>query len=647
MRDVLQLRLLGSFEASDVARAQVVPIGSKKNRALLGFLALQPNQSATRAAVAGLLWSDRDEGHARNSLRQSLLALKRDLAEVQPAPVLIQEDRIGLSPGQVTTDVLAFKQLAVSSAVGDLQAAVTGYAGTFLDQLAIRDPSYQEWLADSRLHLADLLSSTLERLWQQQEGLERIQSLRQLLAVDPIRETAHRALMIELAGQGDLASALQQYERCRELLRQELDVAPSPETETVRRQIFEGRVPRVQAGQSGLRQGGASIPAIVVMPFFNVGSDPEQQYFSDGITNDLTTDLSRFPVFRVIASHSAFALRGKPIDVATIARELGVHYVVEGSVQRLGRQIRINAQLIDATTGHHLWSERYNRGLRSLFELQDEIVRSIVATVAVRVERSERERALRKPTKNLEAYDYYLRGQGYWYEWTREANQQAQELFRTAIGLDRTFGRAYSALSYVLIQAALSSWTAAPGDAIREALDLAQEAVALEPSDFENHGSLGFACLYSRDFDRSLACYERALELNPNGADLLADMADALAHIGRTAEAVEKIAQAKELNPISPDWYDWVLGIAAYHDARYEEAHAALMRVGNPPNYLRRHLVATLVCLDRLETAQGVVREMLKQQPDYRLAVEALTPYRDPAVLDSFIGHLRRAGLPD
>jgi TolB-like protein len=643
---LLQLRLLGPFEASDAARAKVIAIGAKKNRALLGFLALQPNQSATRSALAGLLWSDRDEAHARNSLRQSLLSLKKDLGEVHPAPILLQEDLIGLTPGQVMIDVLKFKQLAVSSALGDLQAAVSGYTGAFLEQLSIRDPSYEEWVADSRAHLSELLGSTLERLWQRQEGEERIASLRQLLSFDPVREAAHRALMVELARQGDLAGALQQYERCKSLLRQELDVAPSAETETVRRQIFEGRVPAVTSEPAGA-PASAPVPAVVVLPFFNVGGDPEQQYFSDGITNDLTTDLSRFPAFRVIASHSAFAVRDKGANLATVARELGVRYVVEGSVQRLGRQIRINAQLIDASTGHHIWSERYNRSLRALFALQDEIVRNIVSRVAVRLEISERERALRKPTKSLEAYDYYLRGQEDWVRWTPEANRRAQELFRKALELDRKFARAYSALSYVLIQSALAAWTPHPEEVIKEALTLAETAVALAPSNFEAHGSLGSACLYNSDFERSLACYQKALELNPHGADLLADMADTLVHVGRTAEAVEKIAQAKELNPLHPDWYDWVLGIAAYNDGRYEEAYAALSRVGNPPNYLRRHLAATLVCLGRFEEANAVAKEMLQRQPGYRLATETLTPYKDPGILQAFIGQLRRAGLPD
>jgi adenylate cyclase len=386
---------------------------------------------------------------------------------------------------------------------------------------------------------------------------------------------------------------------------------------------------------------------IAVLPFDNLSGEPEEGYFSDGITNDLITDLSRFPELAVIASHTVFAYKGKPVKIAAVARELGVRYVIEGSVQRAAGIIRINVQLIEAATGRHLWGERYKRDMHDLFAVQDEIVRAIVAIVAERVEDSERERTKRKPTESLEAYDHYLRGREVWYRWLPEANRQAQEHFRAAIALDPNFARAHGSLAFVLVQAALGGWTEAPEACLQEARDLAEKAVALGPSDFENHEHLGLAYLYCRRFDRSLACYERALELNPNSADLLADLADTLVHVGRTAEAVARIEQARRLNPICPDWYDWVLGVAAFHDGRYEEALAALTRVDNGTNLLRCDLIATLVRLGRMDEAQTIAREILAQQPSYRLAAEALRPFKDPEVLRAFAADLRRAGLPD
>lgn len=391
----------------------------------------------------------------------------------------------------------------------------------------------------------------------------------------------------------------------------------------------------------------ASGPLVAVLPFDNLSCDPTTDYFSDGITNDLITDLSRFPDLAVIASHSVFAYKGKPARIGTVARELGVRYVVEGSVQHAGNRVRINAQLIDALTERHLWSERYNRDLQDLFAVQDELAHSIAATVFRRLEISECDHSLRKRADNLEAYDHFLRGQAAWYGWTAESNAEAQAQFRKAIALDPNFARAYGALSYVLIQSVLEGWAERPEATLREARSLAQIAVARGPSDFENLEHLGFACLYCREFDRSLACYERALELNPNSADLLADMADMLAHVGRTAEAATYIARAKRLNPICPDWYDWVLGIAAFHEGRFEDALAAFIRAGTPSVYLQREIVATYVRLGRMEEARSLARDLMQQRPEYRLSDEQIRPFKDRNVLEAFIADLRCAGLPD
>jgi TolB-like protein/class 3 adenylate cyclase/Flp pilus assembly protein TadD len=390
----------------------------------------------------------------------------------------------------------------------------------------------------------------------------------------------------------------------------------------------------------------SQIPWVAVLPFENLSGDPEQGYFSDGITNDLITDLSKFSELAVIASHSVFTYKGKSARIEEVARELGVRYVVEGSVQRTGDTVRVNVQLIEATTGVHLWSDRYKRPLVDLFVLCDEIIDRLVATLVARVEMSERERALRKPMESLEAYDHCLRGRELWYRWEEDANRAAQDHFRQAIALDPSFSLAYRSLSYVLIQAGCAGWANSPREAVQEGRDLAERAVALGPADFENYGQLGFACLYSREFDRSLECYRKAVALNPNSPDLLADMADALVHVGRTTEGVAMIQQAKQLNPLSAAWYDWVIGIAAFFDGRYEEALDALNRVGNSSSFLRCDLIATYVRLGRMEEARATVRDILEKQPNYRLSRTLLTPFKNPKVTQGFVDDLKLAGLP-
>ena len=404
---------------------------------------------------------------------------------------------------------------------------------------------------------------------------------------------------------------------------------------------------RRPAQDSSRSRSLSQIPWVAVLPFDNLSGDPEQGYFSDGITNDLITDLSKFSELAVIASHSVFTYKGKSARIDDVARELGVRYVVEGSVQRSGETVRINVQLIEATTGVHLWSDRFKRPLVDLFVLCDEIIDRLVATLVARVEMSERERALRKPIESLEAYDHCLRGRELWYLWEEGANRAAQDHFRKAIELDPSFALAYRSLSYVLIQAGCAGWAASPQQAVEEARDLAERAVALGPADFENYGQLGFACLYSRDFDRSLASYRRAVALNPNSPDLLADMADALVHVGKTAEGVAMIEQAKQLNPLASDWYDWVIGIAAFFDGRYEEALDALNRVGNSSSFLRCDLAATYVRLGRMDEARATVQDILKEQPNYRISRALLTPFKNPKVTQGFVADLKLAGLPE
>jgi TolB-like protein/class 3 adenylate cyclase/tetratricopeptide (TPR) repeat protein len=405
----------------------------------------------------------------------------------------------------------------------------------------------------------------------------------------------------------------------------------------------EGRPVKEPSRSRSLSQ----IPWVAVLPFDNLSGDPEQGYFSDGITNDLITDLSKFSELAVIASHSVFTYKGKSARIEDVARELGVRYVVEGSVQRSGDTVRINVQLIEAASGVHLWSDRYKRPLVDLFTLCDEIIDRLVATLVARVEMSERERALRKPIESLEAYDHCLRGRELWWLWEEEANRVAQDHFRKAIELDPTFSLAYRSLSYVLIQSGCGGWAASPHQVLDEARELAERAVALIPADFENYAQLGFACLYSRDFDRSLGCYRRAVDLNPNSPDLLADMADALVHVGKTAEGVAMIQQAKQLNPLSSDWYDWVLGIAAFFDGRYEEALDALNRVGNSSSFLRCDLAATYVRLGRMDEARATVRDILQAQPNYRIGSVLLTPFKNPKVTQGFVADLKLAGIPE
>jgi TolB-like protein/class 3 adenylate cyclase/Flp pilus assembly protein TadD len=388
-------------------------------------------------------------------------------------------------------------------------------------------------------------------------------------------------------------------------------------------------------------------PSIAVLPFVNMSGDPEQEYFVDGITNDIITALSEFKFLFIIASNSSFAYKGKPVKVQEVSEELGVRYVLEGSVQKTSDRMRINAQLIDATTGKHLWAERYDRDAQHLFDIQDEIVETIVATLAFKVDAAERERVARKGPENVDAYDYWLRGRNAWFRWTKEANAEAGSLYQKAMELDPRWARPYGYMAWVHVNDSRYRWSEDPKKSMELALEWAQKCYALDADDYKTHWTLGFVYLYLRDFDRAINGYERALELNSNDADFLAEMSTSLIYMGRPEQSIAQLKKAMRMNPRHPPWYFHSLGLAYYEVGRYKEALATLKHYNNPPFWGHRTLAAVYVRLGRLEEARVEVSELLKKKSDYTLKMENLRPYKDPAQRDRFINDLRKAGVPD
>jgi TolB-like protein len=259
-------------------------------------------------------------------------------------------------------------------------------------------------------------------------------------------------------------------------------------------------------------------PSIAVLPFVNMSSDPEQEYFSDGITEDLITDLSRLSGLFVIARNSTFTYKGKAVKVEEVGRELGVQYVLEGSVRKAGNRLRITAQLVDAFTSHHLWAERYDRELTDIFALQDEIVQRIVTTLKLQLTLWEQGVLVRKSTENLEAYDHYLRGQAYWWRGTKEENVLARQLFEKAIELDPTYATAYVGLASTYFIEWAWQWTQDPSG-FRQISVSAQQAIALDDLLPQAHVCLGIFYLWQRQYEHAIAEVERALALAHNSAD--------------------------------------------------------------------------------------------------------------------------------
>jgi adenylate cyclase len=298
----------------------------------------------------------------------------------------------------------------------------------------------------------------------------------------------------------------------------------------------------------------SALPSIAVLPFANFGGDPEHDYFADGITEDLITELSRFQELRVIARNSVMTYKGKPVRVQEVGRDLGVRYVLEGSVRKAGARVRITAQLVDAATGHHLWAERFDRDLAEIFEVQDEVTSRIVATLAGKLVESERRRARSGQTENLEAYDCVLRGRELWERFTPEANREARRLYEKAIELDPDYARAYASLAWTYLVEHFERWAGPEDQPLERALDLARRGVMVNPASHSNHLALGQVCLSKGLHDEALEALETAIALNPNDADGYVFLAQALTRVGRPGEAIDLIERAQRLNPAAPRW---------------------------------------------------------------------------------------------
>jgi adenylate cyclase len=389
-------------------------------------------------------------------------------------------------------------------------------------------------------------------------------------------------------------------------------------------------------------------PSIVVLPFVNISGDPEQEYFSDGMTEDLTTDLSKFSGLFVIARNSAFVYKGQAVDVGEIGRKLGVRYVVEGSVRKVSDQLRITAQLVDTTTGGHLWSERYDRPLQDIFALQDEIRQKIVTALKVKLTKDEQERFQRAPTNNLEAYDYFLRGQESFWRGTKEANAQARQMLEKAVALDPHYAGAYAMLGATYLVEWFNQWSQDP-QMLERAFELAQRAVTLDDALPLAHGVLGGVYQSKNQHDQAIAEGERAVALDPNNAESYARLALILGPAGRAEEAIEVAKKAMRLNPHYPPFYIHALG-SAYHQAwQNEEAIATMKRylVYNPNAFIP-HLVLTCSYSDlgRDEEARAAAAEVLRLSPSFSTEVWRKNQWtKDPAQLERHINNLRKAGL--
>jgi TolB-like protein len=402
-----------------------------------------------------------------------------------------------------------------------------------------------------------------------------------------------------------------------------------------------------------------SKPSIAVLPFANLSGDPDQGYFSDGITEDIITDLSRFHALFVIARNSSFQYRDKAVDIKRVGRELGVEYVVEGSVRRAGNRVRISAQLIDAKTSNHMWAQRYDREMEDIFAVQEEVAHSVAATVSGRVEAAGRDQALRLSPSALKAYDLVLRAKVLMLTYTRTNNEQARICAEKAVQLDPGNARAYAHQAWCQWLNFTACWTEDRRKALGSAYELARRAVTLDDSDSFTRWMLGAVHLYRREYDEARREIEKAIEMNPTDSEARGIYGLFLSAVGKAELAIEQFDIVKRHNPFDYTWTPWIKGIAYFTAHHYEEAIAVLKEVRDPINEVRGWLLAAYAHAGCLVEARAMLEEFLRVAeqdmvifPGHRLKNWELywhgaMEYRDQEDFDHLFDALRKAGLQD
>ena len=388
-------------------------------------------------------------------------------------------------------------------------------------------------------------------------------------------------------------------------------------------------------------------PSIAVLPFQELGPAAGENYFAEGLADDIITALSKFRELFVIGRTSSFVYRDRPAQLADAAKELGVRYLLDGSLRRGAETVRIATRLLDGVSGHTVWAETYTTVPGEVFSVQDEVLQTIVAQLALRVTGAEFDRVRRRETKDLQAYGLVLHAQQLLNRRSRDGNEAARALYEEAIAHDPYYARAYAGLSRTHNLDWRYSWVEDRAAALERALELARKSVDLDNVDPRGHAELGYAQLYRKQVGLAIAAYTSALELNPNDADIMTELADAMVYDGRAEAALPIFARARRLNPFYPDWY-----IDSFTDAlsalrRYDEVIAAIEGMRDPLQCARK-MTASLAHLGRLDEARAHAQKLLARYPNFSISRWALVPpYRDRATLEHFMHGLRLAGLPE
>jgi len=636
-----RLTLLGGFSLESVDGTKLT-LPTRKDRLLLAYLALSDGRAHPRGRLAGLLWADRSEAQARDSLKQSLAGIRQAFRQASLDPLRADRESVALDSADIAIDASEFARLAGQATSAETAIAI--YRGDLLEDIDGASSEFEAWLRPERERLSDLAVRVLEQFVQapgpQEISDEALRVGRRLLARDRVREPVYRALMRLHVHRGERAEALKLYAACRDALKQELDVAPDAKTEELYRDILTDGLSAPPPAPEIERV--TTRPSIAVLPFGNLSDDTALGYLCEGLTEDIITGLGRFRQFFVIDQHSSAAVSRQIPEAADIGRRLGVGYLVQGSLKRLGQGIRITVRLVDAGSRAQIWGDTYDSPMAEILAIPDRVTGAIVSTLQGRVEDSLLEQARRKPT--LAAYECVLRGIKHLRAYGPDDNRRAVELFRRAMDLDPDYALARSYVALGEMNVLMDHYADIPDSAWAPVVALAASAVALDGCDSRCHCFLGSIHRYRGDLQSAEHHYRRAIALNPNDANAVAGFGGLLAALGYPEEGIDRIREAMRLNPYHPEWYWHYLGEALYVTRRYADSAEAFGRVTQPGFWTLSFLAASLAQMGLKDKAAAVVAEVHRLRPDFRFANLRLPEWKS-AEAEHMIHGMRKAGL--
>jgi DNA-binding SARP family transcriptional activator/Tfp pilus assembly protein PilF len=649
-----KIELLGGFRALAPDGAEL-QLRSRKDQALLAFIALSKQTACSRDALTGALWSTRGEDQARASLRQALWTIKKALGPGADEVLTVDRRTVALREGALDTDVAQFERHLKDGSLNALRAATKLYAGDLLEGVTVRDPAWEEWLLPHRERLRTAMTNALARLAslliEQNDASGAVQAATRLLAMDPLHEGGHRTLMQAYLLDDERGMALRQYETCREALQRELGVTPSAETETLRRHLT---MPVFDAAP-GVRDGPSTKPSLVVVPFAGQSGDPDEASMAAGLTESVIAALTRFRDLFVIGYKTA-ALADR--DAVEFGARLGVQYAMEGSVRRAGGRFRITTQLVNVTDGERLWGERFDRESDDLLAIEDELCALIVTTLVGRIEAATRNRAARKRPGDVAVHEHVLLGRDCLNRYTRTGEYEARAHFERALELEPGYPPAVAGLAVSYVHEYESTWTEDPEAALAKAHELGRKAVELDESEGMAHYALGGAYYYRKEYELANLQIERGVQANPLDYHLLCSKGWFLIFSGHRAEGQACLADAMCSVPLTPDNCLFSTGVAEFIAERYEDALIAFGRMSTNSLFKLGWLAACYAQLDRMEEAKAVSRDFLDlaavefppdrgpELPRWQRFWSNQLCFQDDAQRERFFSALRAAGLP-